>query len=174
MGKQKQYQNLHSSTPQPKNELHCQMTMANHEQNYTCHPRTHPHIKPLYHFAAKYVTDIINVLPSKNLLDHNGNPTTPYFLAFCHKPKIGNYCIFGCPTSFKRYTAQTDHTQTQQATRGIFIGFPSNQAGWLFYTENAIGTHHIHESHDATFDEFFDSTLVFNKHPFQGSLATRH
>jgi hypothetical protein len=126
-----------------------------------------------YHFAAKYAKDIINVLPSKNLLDHNGNPTTPHFLAFRRKPKIGNYRVFGCPASFKRYTAQTHRTQTQQATRGIFIGFPSNQAGWLFYTEKPIGTHHIHVSHDATFDEFFDSALVFDTHPFKGSLATR-
>jgi hypothetical protein len=63
--------------------------------------------------------------------------------------------------------------QTQQATRAIFIGFPSNQAGWLFYTEEKIGTMHIHVSYDATFDENFDSTLVFDTHPFQGSIAIR-
>jgi hypothetical protein len=67
----------------------------------------------------------------------------------------------------------TRRTQTQQATRAIFIGFPSNQAGWLFYTENKIGTMHIHVSYDATFDENFDSALVFDTHPFQGSIAIR-
>jgi hypothetical protein len=97
-----------------------------------------------YHFAAKYAKDILNVLPSKNLLDHNGNPTTPYFKAFRTKPKIGNFHVFGCPASFKRHTALTHRTQVQQATRAIFIGFPSNQAGWLFYTEDKIGTMHIH------------------------------
>jgi hypothetical protein len=69
-----------------------------------------------YHFAAKYAKDILNVLPSKNLLDHNGNPTTPYFNAFRTKPKIGNFRVFGCPASFKRHGALTRRTQTQQAT----------------------------------------------------------
>jgi hypothetical protein len=62
-------------------------------------------------------------------------------------------------------------TQTQQATHGIFIGFPSNQAGWLFYTEQTIGSSHIHISHDVTFDEHLDSALIIDTHPFQGSLA---
>jgi hypothetical protein len=126
-----------------------------------------------YHFAGKYAKDILNVLPTKNLLDHNNNPTTPHFKAFRTKPKIGNFRVFGCPASFKRYNATSRRTQTQQASRAIFIGFPSNQAGWLFYTEQLIGTSHIHVSHDATFDENFDSALVFDTHPFQGSLAQR-
>jgi hypothetical protein len=62
-------------------------------------------------------------------------------------------------------------TQTQQASSGIFIGFLSHQAGWLFYTDNHNGLNHIHTSRDATFDENFNSALVFDKHPFQGSLA---
>jgi hypothetical protein len=100
-----------------------------------------------------------------------GNPTTPYFKAFRTKPKIGNFCLFGCPASFKRHTALTHRTQVQQATRAIFIGFPSNQAGWLFYTEDKNRTMHIHVSYDATFDENFDTALIFDTHPFQGSLA---
>jgi membrane-bound lytic murein transglycosylase len=98
---------------------------------------------------------------------------TPHFKAFRTKPKIGNFRVFGCPASFKRYNATSRRTQTQQASRGIFIGFPNNQAGWLFYTEQPIGSNHIHVSRDATFDENFESALVFNKHPFQGSLAYR-
>jgi hypothetical protein len=113
------------------------------------------------------------VLPAKNILNDNGDPTTPHFKAFGVKPKIGNYRVFGCPASSKRYNATSRCTQTQQATHGIFIGFPSNQAGWLFYTEQLIGTRFIHVSHDATFDENFDSALVFDLHPFQGSLAFR-
>jgi urease alpha subunit len=35
-----------------------------------------------YHFAGKYAKDILNVLPSKNLLDDAGNPTTPHFKSF--------------------------------------------------------------------------------------------
>jgi hypothetical protein len=126
-----------------------------------------------YHFAGKYAKDILNVLPAKNLLDHNGNPTTPHFKAFRTKPKIGSFRVFGCPASFKRYTATTRRTQNQQASRGIFIGFPNNQAGWLFYTEKPIGSRHLHISHDATFDENFDSALVFDANPFKGSIAIR-
>ena len=127
-----------------------------------------------YHFVDKYAKNIVNVLPSKNLLDHNGNPTTPYFNAFQSMPKIGNFRVFGCPASFKRYNATSRRTQNQQATRGIFIGFPNNQAGWLFYTEQPIGSAHIHVSHDATFDETFDTALVFDTHPFQGSITLHH
>jgi hypothetical protein len=58
-----------------------------------------------YHYAGQYAADILNVLPAKNLLDHNGNPCTPHFKAFRVKPKIGNFRVFGCPTSFKRYFA---------------------------------------------------------------------
>lgn len=126
-----------------------------------------------YHYAGQYAADILNVLPAKNLLDHNGNPCTPHFKALRVKPKIGNFRVFGCPASFKRYNATSRRTQTQQASRGIFIGFPTNQAGWLFYMETRIGSSHIHVSRDATFDETFDSALVFDKHPFQGSLALR-
>jgi urease alpha subunit len=54
-----------------------------------------------YHFAGKYAKDILNVLPAKSILDHNGNPTTPHFKAFRTKPKIGNFRVFGCPASFK-------------------------------------------------------------------------
>jgi len=124
-----------------------------------------------YHFAGNYAKDILNVLPAKNLLDHNGNPTTSTFKAFRTKPKIRNFRVFGCPASFKCYNATSRRTQTQQATRGIFIGFPTNQAGWLFYTEEPIGSSHIHVSLDATFDETFDTALVFDMKPFQGSLS---
>ena len=127
-----------------------------------------------YHFAGKYAKDILNILPTKNILDHEGNPTTPHFKALQTKPKIGNFRVFGCPASFKRYNATSHRTQTQQASRGIFVGFPNHQAGWLFYTEQHIGSTHIHVSRDATFEENFDSALVFDKHPFQGSLAYRH
>jgi hypothetical protein len=61
----------------------------------------------------------------------------------------------------------------QHASHGIFIGFPDNQAGWLFYTESPIGSSHIHVSEDATFDENFDTALVFDQHHFQGSIANR-
>jgi hypothetical protein len=128
----------------------------------------HAHLSNhFYHFIVKYPKDILNVLPAKNLLDHNGNPTTPHFKAFRVKPKIRDFRVFGCPASFKWYSATSRQTQTQQATRAIFIRFPNNQAGWLFYTEQQIGSAHIHVSRDATFNENFDSALVFDTHPFQ-------
>jgi hypothetical protein len=77
-------------------------TMSQIIRSILVHARLSNHF---YHFAAKYAKDILNVLPSKNLLDHNGNPTTPYFKAFRTKPKIGNFRVFGCPASFKCHTA---------------------------------------------------------------------
>jgi hypothetical protein len=65
------------------------------------------------HFAGKYAKDILNILPTRNLLDHEGNPTTPHFKAFRPKPKIGNFRVFGRPASFKCYNATLRRAQTQ-------------------------------------------------------------
>jgi len=120
-----------------------------------------------YHFAALYATAILNILSSKGALTKEGTPSCPYFLAFGRRPRIGNFRVFGCPASVKRYLPttheglmSTPRTQIQQATRAIFIGFPVAQAGWLFYLPQPIGPHHFIVSQDAIFDEAFDSALA--------------
>ena len=44
-----------------------------------------------------------NIIPVKSLLDNEGNPTTPYYLATGQKPVVKHFRVFGCPVVFKRY-----------------------------------------------------------------------
>ncbi|KAI2503797.1 NB-ARC domain [Fragilaria crotonensis] len=56
-----------------------------------------------FHHAHAYAVQILNVCPAKNVIDQDGNPTTPYQYSFQRKPSIANFRVFGCPTFFKRY-----------------------------------------------------------------------
>ncbi|KAI2504658.1 Mitochondrial protein [Fragilaria crotonensis] len=83
-----------------------------------------------FHHAHAYAVQILNVCPAKNVIDQDGNPTTPYQYSFQRKPSIANFRVFGCPTFFKRYEPTfrnkliTYKQQLQRASRGIFLGFP--------------------------------------------------
>ena len=141
-----------------------------------------------YHFAILYSIAILNVLPAKGVHDKNDVPTCPHALAFGKRPKIGNFRVFGCPAAIKHYTATTSHgtpktemkddfrptpKHVQQAIRGIFIGFPETQAGWLFYLPQGLGTHNFIVSRNAVFDESFESTLAHAKPPYSGAMPER-
>jgi hypothetical protein len=127
-----------------------------------------------YHFAIQYAIAILNVLPSKSVTDDNNNPSCPYFLAFTKRPKIGHFRVFGCPATIKRYHPYgASRSHSQRATRAIFIGFPNAQAGWLFYLPTPIHQHHFMVSHDATFDENFESATVYDSTPLPGDLPVR-
>ena len=147
-----------------------------------------------FHFAVRYAIDIINVLPAKGVNDTANTPTCPHNLAFSTRPKIGNFRVFGCPAAIKRYTTSTskgenthsssispesiDDSQPtpkplQRAVRGIFIGYPEHQAGWLFYLPNPLGRHNFIVSRDAIFDETFESTLAHVHAPYSGAIPER-
>ncbi|KAI2497644.1 ubinuclein-2-like protein [Fragilaria crotonensis] len=84
---------------------------------------------------------LLNNARLENVIDQDGNPTTPYQYSFQRKPSIANFRVFGCPTFFKRYEPTfrnkliTYKQQLQRASRGIFLGFPDNSAGWLVYSQ---------------------------------------
>ena len=59
---------------------------------------------------------------------------------------------------------------TQQGTRGIFVGFPEDSSGWLFYVPS---TRRTYISLDAVFDENFTSPLRMPDLPFQGAFKIR-
>ena len=59
----------------------------------------------------------------------------------------------------------------QRGVRGIFVGFPDNQAGWLVY---APQNGRIFSSADVAFDENFDSAgLTYNKVLFKDGFPLR-
>jgi hypothetical protein len=128
--------------------------------------------------ARRYAVEILNILPSKGLLDKNGNPTTPHFMVHKSKPRIGKFHVFGCPCTFKRYQPKyqtrtvTKIQQTQRGSRGVFVGFAPHQAGYLIYTEQPIKNSHIITSQDVTFDDdFITSTTCTNKVFHAGRLV---
>ena len=61
--------------------------------------------------------------------------------------------------------------QLQRASRGTFIGFPDNSAGWLVYCPDH--PQRIITTRDAYFDEDFSSALSFDSKPFAGALPIR-
>jgi hypothetical protein len=120
---------------------------------------------------------IVNACPAKNVIDRDGNPTTPFHFSYGRKPSLTNFRIFGCPVYFKRYEPtfcskpNTYKQQLQHAFRGSFIGFPDNSAGWLVYCPDH--PQRIISTRDAYFDEDFSSALSFDSKPFAGALPIR-
>ena len=73
---------------------------------------------------------------------------------------------------FKRYQpifqgdTTTKFTQLQRGSRGIFVGFPKHQAGWLIYVPQKIGNKHLVVSMDVIFDQNFLSNIEGTNLPF--------
>ena len=127
----------------------------------------------LYH-ALLYATKVFSVLPVTSLLDADGNQATPYQLFYGSKPCVAHFRVFGCPTVVKKWTATIDGrrvtNQTQRGIRGIFIGFPRRQNGYLIYVPT---TRTIVVSDDVSFDESFFSAIATTWRQFNDSLAIR-
>ena len=109
------------------------------------------------------------------MTNSDGLPTTPHFLLTGQKPKVQRYRVFGCPAIFKRYDVTENGRRTrskynQLGTRGIFVGFPDDSAGWLFYVPSAKKTY---ISMDAVFDEHFTTPMHLPDLPYQGAIKLR-
>ena len=130
-----------------------------------------------FHHAHAYAVHIVNSCPAKNVTDSDGIPTTPFNYSYGRKPSLANFRVFGCPVYFKRYEPTfrnkliTYKQQLQRASRGIFIGFPENSAGWLVYSPDH--PQRIVITRDAYFDENFSSALAFDSKPFAGAIPIR-
>jgi hypothetical protein len=131
-----------------------------------------------FHHAHMYAAEIINRIPARGVVDEYNLPTTPYYVCFKKKPSLTNFRVFGCPTFFKRYEPTsggkkvTRPQQIQRASRGIFVGFPHNSAGWLIYSAETKPSK-LTISYDVHFDEHFHSALSFDSKPFAGSVPIR-
>ena len=85
------------------------------------------------HFSFMYTTDnIFQVLPIKDLINGDGDPTTPHKLATGTKPSVSHLCVLFCPCFVRKATS---HVETKalnmchQAQKGfcdIFVGIPQN------------------------------------------------
>ena len=101
----------------------------------------HARVPEIYvHFALMYTTDhIFPVLLIKYLINEDGDPTTPYKLATVTKPSVSHLRVLFCPCVVRKATAHVEtkmlnmRHQAQKGFRGIFVGIPQHQKGYLVY-----------------------------------------
>ena len=117
------------------------------------------------HFALMYTTDhIFPVLSIKDLINEDGDPTTPYKLETGKKPSVSHLRVLFCPCVVRKATSHVDtktlnmRHQAQKGFRGIFVGIPQHQKGYLVYVPS---TRKVILSYDVTFYESFVSALSY-------------
>ena len=111
------------------------------------------------HFALMYTTDhIFLVLPIKDLINDDGDPTTPHKLATGTKPSVSHLRVLFFPCVVRKATAHVETKtlnmcyQAQKGFRGIFVGIPEHQKGYLVYV---LSTRKIISSYNVVFEFFF-------------------
>ena len=70
----------------------------------------HARVLEVYtHFASMYTTDhIFPVLPIKDIINEDGDPTTPHKLATGTKPSVSHLRVLFCPCVVRKATAHVD------------------------------------------------------------------
>ena len=92
----------------------------------------HARVMEVYvHLALMYTADhIFPVLPLKDLINEDGDPTTPHKLTTGAKPSVSHLRVLFCPCVVRKATAHVEtktlnmHHQTQKGFHGIFVGIP--------------------------------------------------
>ena len=124
---------------------------------------------PYFHHALMYAARIMDVLPAKGcVLFRNGDwkQSTPGMIwNGTDGVNVKKFRVFGCPAVVKvrrRKTPPTSESTNQvnlntkniiqRGVRGIFVGFPDNQAGWSIFVPQSG---RILVSVDVAFDEQF-------------------
>ena len=101
----------------------------------------HARVPEVYvHFELMYTTDhIFLVLPIKDLINEDGDPTTPHKMATGTKPSVLHLRVSFCQCVVRKATAHVEtktlnmRHQAQKGFRGIFVGIPQHQKGYLVY-----------------------------------------
>ena len=60
--------------------------------------------------------------------------------------------------------------QSQKNFRGMFVGIPQHQKGYLIYVPS---TRKIVSSHDVVFDKYFSSALAYMSRPYSEAIMTQ-
>ena len=101
----------------------------------------HARVSEAYiHFTLMYTADhIFLVIPIKDLINEDGDPTMPYKLATGTKPSISHSHVLFCPCVVHKSTANVGTKglnmchQTQKSFISIFVEIPQHQKGYLVY-----------------------------------------
>ena len=95
----------------------------------------HARVLEVYiNFSLMYTTDhIFPVLPIKDMINDDGDPTNPYKLATCTKPSVSHLRVLFCPCALCKATAHiwtkalNMRHQAQKGFCGIFVGIQQHQ-----------------------------------------------
>ena len=124
----------------------------------------HARVPEVYlHFVFMYTTDhIFPVLPIKDLIKEDGDPTTPHKLETGTKASVSYSHVLFCPCVVRKAMLHLEtktlnmRHQAQKGFRGIFVVIPQHQKGYLVYLPS---TRKVIPSYDVVFDEMFSSAL---------------
>ena len=120
--------------------------------------------------------NIYPVLPIKDLIIEDGDLTTPFKLATGKKHSLSYLRILFCPCVAWKATAYVGtkalhmRHQAQKGFRGIIVGIPQHQKGYLVYVPHR---QNIILSYDVIFDEIFSSMLAYKSQPYAEDMAMR-
>ena len=97
-------------------------------------------LKAYIHFALMYTADhIFPVLPTKDLINEDRDPTTPYKLVTGMTPSILHFlvlfftCVVWKATTYVETKVLNMCHQEQKCFRGLFVGISQHQKGYLVY-----------------------------------------
>ena len=101
---------------------------------------------------------IFPVLPIKDMINKDGEPTTPFKLATGKKPALSHLRELPFSCVVRKYTAHVDKKalnmrhQAQKGFHGISVGIPQHQKWYLVYVSS---TRKIIYSYDIIFMKVF-------------------
>ena len=91
-----------------------------------------------------YTTDhIFSVLPIKDLINKDGDPTMPHKMATGTKLAVSHLRVLFCTCVVRKSTAHVEtkrlnmRHQEKKGFRRIFVGIPEHQKGYLAYVPSA-------------------------------------
>ena len=129
------------------------------------------------HFTLMYTEDnIYLVLPIKDLIIEDGDITTPFKLAAGMKHSVYHLrdlfftCVVWKYTAHVGTKALNMRHQAQKGFRGIFVGIPQHQKGYLVYVPHR---QNIISSYDVVFYDIFSSVLAYKSQQYAEYMAMR-
>jgi transposase InsO family protein len=129
-----------------------------------------------FHFALEHARKLHSVLPHRALTKTDGTVQCPLGVYFGHKVSLQNFRVLFCPvlmiTNVRvkyKHTGKpvtlTTKNHPQRGLRGIYIGLPRRNTGWLVFVPS---NNTIYHSLDVYFDERFESTIAFESNRYPG------
>ena len=127
----------------------------------------HARVTEVYvHFTLMYTTDhMFPVLPIKDLINKDGDPTTPHKLETGTKPSVLHLRVLFFPCVVLKTTAHVETRnlnmfhQAQNGFRDIFVGILEHQKGYLVYINS---TRKIMNSYDVVlYESFFYFVIIY-------------